>query len=152
MSVEDANEKAESEANVHIAAFMEQLDVDEDLALILVQEGFTSLEEIAYVAEEEMLAIEEFDDAMVVELRSRASDILLTRALASEESIEPAQDLLEMEGITVALAQKLASKGIVTKEDLAEQAVDELMEVDGMEEALAGSLIMKARESWFTED
>ncbi len=152
MSVDDANEKAESEASVHIAAFMEQLDVDEDLALILVQEGFTSLEEIAYVAEEEMRAIEEFDDEMVVELRSRASDILLTRALASEESIEPAQDLLEMDGITAALAQKLASKGIVTKEDLAEQAVDELMEVDGMEEALAGSLIMKARESWFTED
>jgi N utilization substance protein A len=152
MSVEDANEKAESEANVHIGAFMEQLDVDEDLALILVQEGFTSLEEIAYVAEEEMLAIEEFDNDMVTELRSRASDILLTRALASEESIEPAQDLLEMEGMTAKLAQKLASKGIATKEDLAEQAVDELMEVDGMEEALAGSLIMKARESWFTED
>ncbi len=154
MSSADADQKAESETGEVIKVFMADLDVDEDVALILAQEGFTSLEEVAYVPEQEMLDIEEFDEDIVTELRSRARDVLLTRAIANEEKLEaadPAQDLLDMEGMTEELAKLLASKGIATQDDLAEQSVDELIEIEEINEEQAAALIMKARESWFAD-
>jgi N utilization substance protein A len=154
MSEEQAAEKGEEEAKVYVEQFMQQLDVDEEVAAILVQEGFTSVDEIAYIPVEEMLGIEEFDEDIINELRERANDAILTRAIAKEEAISdahPADDLLEMEGMDNDLAHVLASRGVVTMEDLAEQSVDELMEIDGMDEKRAGELIMKAREPWFAE-
>jgi N utilization substance protein A len=135
--------------------FKEQLDVDDEIAAILVQEGFSSLEEVAYVPKNELLQIEEFEEDMVDELRGRARDMLLTRAIISEEKLgdtEPAADLLEMDGMDPELAYKLASHEVITMEDLAEQSVDELMEIEGMDEARAGSLIMTARAPWFAEE
>ena len=154
MDEAQAEEKSEAEAQTLQQLFMEQLDVDEEIAAILVQEGFSSLEEVAYVPTQELLQVEEFDESMVEELRGRARDVLITRAIVNEEQIgdaEPAQDLLEMEGMDRELAFTLASRGVVTMEDLAEQSVDELMEVDGMDEERAGSLIMTARAPWFAE-
>lgn len=155
MSASDADQKAETEIGTLIQVFMKDLDVDEDVALILAQEGFSSLEEVAYVPEQEMLDIEEFDADIVEELRSRARDVLLTRAIANEEqleSAEPAEDLLGMEGMTKELALTLASKGIVTLDDLADQSVDELTEIGSIDEQNAAALIMKARESWFSDE
>lgn len=155
MSVDEWQEKQQAESGNYMELFMEALDVDEDIAGVLVEEGFTSLEEVAYVPQEEMLTIDGFDADIAEELRSRAKDALLTQALASEEALdsaEPAEDLLAMEGVDKALAYLLASKGIVSMEDLAEQSVDELMEVDGMDEERAAALILKAREPWFAED
>src|SRR5690606_556556 len=132
--------------------FMEQLGVDEEVANILVQEGFSSIEEVAYVPESEMLEIEEFDDDLVRELRDRARDVMLTRAIASEEKLvdaEPAQDLLGMEGMEEPVAYELAARGIVTREDLAEQSVDDLLEIEGMDRERAAALIMTARKPWF---
>ena len=154
MSSSDADKKSESEIGGIIELFMKDLDVDEDVALILAQEGFSSLDEVAYVPEQEMLDIDEFDADIVTELRSRARDVLLTKAIASEEkleSAEPAQDLLDMEGMTKELALTLASKGVVTLDDLADQAVDELVEASGVDKEQAAALIMKARESWFVD-
>ena len=154
MSATDANEKSESETSSLIELFMKDLDVDEDVALILAQEGFSSLDEVAYVAEEEMLAIEEFDADIVAELRSRARDVLLTKAIANEEQLEtaePAADLLALKGVTKAIALTLASKGIVTVDDLGDQSVDELTGFDGIDDELAGTLIMNARETWFAD-
>ena len=119
---------------------------------MLVEEGFASLEEVAYVPTEEFLAIDGFDEDVAEELRNRAKDALLTQALADEEKVEggqPEEDLLTMEGMDEALAFQLAEKGVCSMEDLAELAVDELMEVDGMDETRASALIMKAREPWF---
>jgi N utilization substance protein A len=120
-----------------------------------VEEGFTTLEEVAYVPLEEMLEIEGFDEDIVNALRQRAKDVLLTRALASEEQLDqkaPADDLLNMEGMDRELATKLAANGIATMEDLAEQAVDELIEiVEGLDEERAAALIMTARAPWFAE-
>jgi transcription termination/antitermination protein NusA len=155
MSVEQADEKSEAEADTLSAMFMEELDVDEEMALILVQEGFSSIEEVAYVPEKEMLAIEEFDDDLVNELRERAKDIMLTRAIANEEKLgdeKPADDLLTMEGMDKALAYELASKGVICMEDLAEQSVDELMDITGVDKERAGELIMTARIPWFESD
>jgi N utilization substance protein A len=155
MSASEADQKAESEIGELIQAFMADLDVDEDVALILAQEGFSSLEEVAYVPEQEMLDIEEFDADIVAELRSRARDVLLTRAIASEEqleSAEPTQELLDMEGMSKELALTLASKGVTTLDDLAELAVDELVEISEMNEEQAAAMIMKARESWFADE
>ncbi len=157
MSEEEFDAKVESEAAEIQTKLMEQLDVDEDVSLILVQEGFSSVEEIAYVEESEMLAIEEFDQEIVTELRNRARDYLLTKAISQEEALEarlPEQDLLELEGMEESLAYKMAAAGVVSAEDLAEQAVDELMEIDGLEltEEQASALIMKAREPWFAEE
>jgi N utilization substance protein A len=152
MTEQDAEEKSESEAKELLQLFMKQLDVDEQVSLILVQEGFSSIEEIAYVPAAELMAIEEFDETIVEELRNRARDVLLTQAIASEEKIdeaEPAADLLELEGMTKETAFLLAARGIVTREDLAEQAVDELMDIEGMDAESAGDLIMKARAHWF---
>jgi N utilization substance protein A len=150
MDEDQAAEKTESESRGFIEAFMEQLDVDEDVAAILVQEGFTTIDEVAYVPIEEMLAIEEFDQDLVNELRNRAKDVLLTKAIANEEAFKkPAEDLLSMEGMDEELAYALAGKGVVTMEDLAEQSVDDLMEIDDMDEERAGKLIMTARAPWF---
>ncbi len=152
MSVEDAGKQQEEEVGQYVNLFMKQLDVEEDLAIELVNEGFTSLEEVAYVPIEEMLEIESFDEDIVEELRRRAKDALLNQALASEEKLEgkePAEDLLTMEGMDQHLALVLASKGIITMEDLAEQSIDDLMEIDGMDEEKAGKLIMTARAPWF---
>ncbi|MEE9575125.1 MAG: transcription termination factor NusA [Gammaproteobacteria bacterium] len=154
MSIEQAEEKNEEEAQVLQKMFMEQLDIDEEMAVILVQEGFSSVDEIAYVPEEEMLNIEEFDIDLVNELRGRARDVMLTRAIVNEEKLidaHPAEDMLQMDGMEEALAYELAAKGIVTMEDLAELSVDELMEFDGMETEQAGRLIMTARIPWFEE-
>ncbi|MBP8924225.1 MAG: transcription termination/antitermination protein NusA [Pseudomonadales bacterium] len=152
MSLEDAQAKQEQESGTTIARFMEALDVDEDVAFVLVEEGFTTLEEIAYVPLEEMMAIEGFDKETAEELRARAKDALLTQAIASEERLdasEPAEDLLGMEGMDKHLAFQLASIGIVTMEDLAEQAVDDLMGIEGMDAKRAGELILTARAPWF---
>ena len=150
-----AEEKSEAEAEALQKLFMEQLDVDEEVAAILVQEGFTSIEEVAYVPVAEMLEVEEFDEDIVNELRERAKDVLLTRAITSEEQFSgatPAEDLLQMEGMDEGLAYVLASKGVVTMEDLAEQAVDDLMEIEGMDEERAAQLIMTARAPWFASE
>ncbi len=157
MSEEEFDAKSEAEAVEIQKKLMEQLDVDEDVSLILVQEGFSSVEEIAYVDETEMTAIEEFDEGIVSELRNRARDYLLTRAISQEEVLEgkaPEQDLFELEGMDEPLAYKLAAAGIVSAEELAEQAVDELMEIEnlGISEEIASALIMKAREPWFAEE
>ena len=154
MSTEEAAEKHEAEAGEVIQTFCQQLDVDEDVAEILVEEGFTTLEEVAYVPLEEMMAIEGFDEDIAEELRARAKDALLTQAIASEEQLganEPAEDLLTMDGMERHLAYLLASRGIVTMEDLAEQGVEDLMDIENMTEERAGELIMTARAPWFAE-
>ena len=150
-----AEEKSESEAAELKKLFTEQLDVDEEISVILVQEGFSSIEEIVYVPNSELLAVEEFDEDIVEELRGRARDVLLTQAITKEETIgdaEPASDLLEMEGMNKDLAYELAGRGVVTMEDLAEQAVDELLDIEGMDRERAGVLIMTARAPWFAEE
>ena len=155
MSESQATEMSDSENEQLTKLFMKHLDVDEEVATILVQEGYTSIEEVAYVPLTEMLEIEEFDQQMVEELRNRAKDVLLTMALAQEEELEehkPAEDLLNMEGMDSHLAYTLASHGVVTMEDLAEQSVDDLMEIEKMDEEKAAQLIMKAREPWFAEE
>ena len=155
MTEQQAEEKSEAEANALKQLFMEQLDVDEEIASIFVQEGFSSIEEIAYVPTKELMEIEEFDENIVQELRERARDVLLTHAIASEEVTEgqePAQDLLDLDGMDPELAQRLAAKGIVTQEDLAEQSVDDLLEVDGVDEQRARDLIMAARAPWFAAE
>lgn len=155
MSVDEALEKQETEAGQVIQTFMDKLDVDEDVAGILVDEGFTTLEEVAYVPLEEMTSIDGFDEDIAEELRARAKDALLTLAIASEEELgaqAPAEDLLTMEGMDRHLAFILSSRGIVTMEDLAEQGVDELMDIEDMTEERAGELIMTARAPWFAEE
>ena len=155
MSESEADKKSEVEAEKIVKSFMDLLDVDEEVAVILVQEGFSTIDEVAYVPESEMLQIEEFDEDIVNELRTRAKDVLLTRAISSEEQItqvEPAKDLLEMEDMDLDLAYKLTGIGVITMEDLAEQSIDELMQVDDMDEELAAKLIMAARAPWFAEE
>ncbi len=155
MTESQAEQKSEEETAEILHAFMEQLDVDEEVASILVNEGFASIEEVAYVPASEMEQIEEFDEEMVEELRNRARDVLLTRAIATEEqlqSAEPAEDLLQLEGMDDDLAHRLAAKGIVTQEDLAEQAVDDISDIEGLDDVRASELIMAARAPWFAEE
>lgn len=155
MSTEEAAERHEAESGQVLQLFVDQLDIGEDVAEILVEEGFTTLEEVAYVPLEEMMAIEGFDAEIAEELRARAKDALLTQAIASEEQLdahEPAQDLLEMDGMDRHLAFVLASRGIITMEDLAEQSVEELLEIPDMTEERAAELIMTARAPWFAEE
>ncbi len=152
MSEEDLAAKQQQEASNFIEMFKEKLDVDDDVAEVLVGEGFTSLEEIAYVPLDEILAIEGFDEEIANELRNRAKDALLTQAIASEEDLSSANiadDLLNMEGMDDTLALALSKKGILSMEDLAEQSIDELMDIENMEEERAGKLIMTARAPWF---
>jgi transcription termination/antitermination protein NusA len=149
-----AEEKNEAEASKIKQLFIEKLDVDEDIAMILVDEGFNTVEEVAYVPISEMLEIDGFDTALVEELRNRAKDVLLIEALVKEEDLEsaqPSKDLLEMEGMDEELAYELARQGIKSMEDLAEQAVDDLLTCANMTEQKAAQLIMKAREPWFAE-
>ena len=155
MTEVDADMKSEQETRGLIELITGQLDVDEEVALILVQEGFASVEEVAYVPASELMQIEEFDEDIVDELRNRARDVLLTQAIVAEEIIEnaePAEDLLELKGVTKTLASKLASKGVITREDLAELASDDLIEIHDMEKEKADALIMEARSHWFDED
>lgn len=150
MTVEQSNEKHAEEFAKTRAVFMEKLDVDEEVADILVQEGFNTLEEVAYVPLEEMLEIESFDEATVNELRSRARNSLLTAAIANEEQVEHGiGDLLKLEGMDEQIARTLAAKGVTTQEQLADLDVDELVELSGMEGERANALIMAARAPWF---
>jgi N utilization substance protein A len=152
MTTEEREQKSEQETSVVRALFMDKLDVDEEVAEILVQEGFTSLDEVAYVPINEMLEIEAFDEETVNELRRRARNALLTEAIKSEETVEhAAEDLLGMEGMDNQTARVLASKGITTMDALADLATDELTEMTGMDADRANKLIMKAREPWFKE-
>jgi N utilization substance protein A len=153
MSEEDAAAKSEEEGQRVAESFMQQLQIDENVAGVLVEEGFTTIDEVAYVPVAELQAIAEFDDELIEILRERAKDVLVTRAIANEEDLdaEPAEDLLAMEGMDEALAYAMARRGIVGMDDLAEQSVDELMVFEGMDEERAARLIMKAREPWFVE-
>jgi len=154
MTEEEAGAKQQEEAGSLVEKLMEALDLDEDVATVLVEEGFTGLEEVAYVDREEMLEIDGFDDEVVDELQARAKDVLLTQAIASEEKLEdaqPADDLLNMEGMDQHLALVLASRGICTMEDLAEQGVDDIVGIEDIDEEKAAQLIMTARKPWFEE-
>jgi len=152
MTTEEREQKSEAESGVVRTLFMEKLDVDEEVAEILVREGFTSLDEVAYVPINEMLEIEDFDEETVNELRRRARNALLTEAIKSEETVEhAAEDLQHMEGMDNQTARVLASKGITTMDALADLATDELTEMTGMDADRANQLIMKAREPWFKE-
>ncbi|MEE9346277.1 MAG: transcription termination factor NusA [Methylococcales bacterium] len=154
MDQTQANEKQDTEASQLMTVFMNKLDVDDDVAGVLVAEGFTTIDEIAYVPMNELLQIEDFDQDTVEELRNRARDALLIDAIASEEKLEdatPAQDMLELEGMTADLALRLAAAGIKTAEDLAECAIDDLLDIEELDKEFAGKLIMKAREPWFAE-
>ena len=154
MTIEDAENKNEEETQNTLNQLMEDLGIDEDLAIILLNEGFTSLEEVAYVPLQEMLEIEGLDEELVMALRERAKDVLLTKAISDEEQLgdsEPAADLLAMDGMNEQLAHQLASRNIITMEDLAEQSVDDLLEIQKMDETQAAELIMTARAPWFAE-
>ncbi|HFE37305.1 MAG TPA: transcription termination/antitermination protein NusA [Gammaproteobacteria bacterium] len=154
MTEAQADEKNDSETASILKVFMDGLGVDEEVASILVDEGFSSMDEVAYVPRQEMEAIEEFDETIVEELRQRARDYVIAQAIAEEELAEdvPAQDLLEMEGMTPELAAKLAKHKIKTMEDLADQAVDDVVEMVGLDAEKAAALIMKAREPWFSTE
>ena len=151
MSVEEAEAKTQAEQQALINLFMDKLDVDEEVAGILAEEGFSTLEDVAYVPVEEFLAIEGFDAEIVGELRDRAQTALLSQAISQDQHL-PAEDLLHMDGMDEALAFKLATNGICTMEDLAEQAVDELVEIGEIDETRAATLIMTARAPWFADD
>ena len=155
MTESDAASKHQQEVDSIVSMFERKMDLDEDLATLLVEEGFTSIEEVAYVPKEEMLGIDGLDEDMVDELRRRAKDVLLTQELATEEMLEsakPSAELLAMPNMEKAVAVALAAKGVVTVDDLAEQAIDDLMDIDDMNETLAGELIMAARASWFENE
>jgi N utilization substance protein A len=155
LTIEQAEQKSEEESGKILQRFMEKLDVGEDVAAILVHEGFSNIEEVAYVPESELLEIEEFDEDIVTEIRRRARDALLTQLIAREEVLDenaPEEDLLQLEGMTERLAYRLAEKGVRSQEDLAELSVDELVEIDEMSEEEAAGLIMAARAPWFAEE
>lgn len=150
LSAEESASKQEGERGNIRQSFIDKLDVDEDVAEILIDEGFTNLEEIAYVPKDELMAIEGFDEDTVDELRDRARNVLLTEAIAKEEKIESTPlDLLSLEGMDNDLAAKLADQNIATRDDLGELAVDELTEMTGVDEERAKKLIMAARAHWF---
>ena len=152
MTESDAEAKSETEARGLVELFMKQLDVDEDVATILAQEGFSTIEEVAYVPQAELISIQEFDANIVKELRNRARDVLLTQAIASEETLDqsmPADDLLLLEGMSPDLALALARRGVRTREDLADQSIDDLADIEGLASDEAGKLIMTARAPWF---
>jgi N utilization substance protein A len=156
MTVEDLQKKHQEESQASIESFMKHLDIEQDFAELLVEEGFSTLEEIAYVPVSEMLEVDGLNEELVEELRSRAKDALTTLALAQEESfegLEPAEDLLALEGLEREMAFKLAAKGVVTLEDLADQGTDEIEDIEGLTEERAGELIMAARNiCWFGDE
>ncbi|MGA8513525.1 MAG: helix-hairpin-helix domain-containing protein, partial [Burkholderiaceae bacterium] len=149
----ESQQKQATETETTRALFMAKLDVDQEVADILIEEGFTSLEEVAYVPLQEMLDIESFDEDTVSELRTRAKDALLTMAIAKEESVESvSQDLKDLEGLTPALIAKLVENGVNTRDELADLATDELTDITGQSTEDATALIMKAREHWFANE
>ena len=152
MTTEEFENKNQEESGKIVKLFTTTLEIDEEIAALLVSHGFSSLEEVAYVPKDELLAIDEFDEEIVEELRNRANDRLLTLALSSGKELSgtPDESLLTMDGMTDELAKKLAGQGITTMEELAEQSVDELLEIEGISEDKAAALIMKAREPWFS--
>ncbi len=150
MTKDESSKKSEAEFAVTRLTFMEKLDIDEELADLLIDEGFSSLEEVAYVPLAEMLEINGLDEEIVNELRNRARNVLLTEAIVTEEQLEGvADDLLNLEGMTRELAARLSNKGVKTREDLAELAVDEVVEMTGIDEERAKEIILKARAHWF---
>jgi N utilization substance protein A len=149
MSPEENQARQEAERATLRQSFMQKLDVDEEVADILIDEGFTGLEEIAYVPLQELLEIEAFDEDTITELRNRARNALLTEAIAKEERVEAAHDLLSLEGMTTEIAARLAEHQIATRDDLGDLSVDELVELAGIDETLAGELIVRARAHWF---
>lgn len=153
MNEEEAAAKSEQEAQGLVQSFQDQLQVDETVATVLVDEGFSSIDEVAYVPIAELRAIDELDEDTIVQLRERAKDLMLTRAIASEETTggEAGTDLLALEDMDEDLAAALAAREVATVEALADLSVDELMEIEGMDEQRAARLIMKAREPWFAE-
>lgn len=153
MTEKQVREKSEAEQELSRQLFQDKLEVDAEIASILVQEGFSTIEEVAYVPEAELLAIEEFDTEIVNELRNRARDTLLTQMLASGDGQDgtPADDLMALDGMDDDLAHALAARGIVNREDLAEAAIDEIVDIEGLGQERAGSLIMAARAHWFEE-
>jgi N utilization substance protein A len=152
MTSDESAERTEKERQTLLASFMEKLDVDQEVAEVLVEEGFSSLEEVAYVPIAEMLEIEVFDEDTVNELRTRARKALLTEEIAKEEKLETTStDLLDLEGMTHDLASRLADAKVFTRDDLAELATDELSEISGLSDDESAALIMKAREHWFSE-
>ncbi len=156
INIMDAAESAQKQAEETDSArklFMEKLDVDAELADILVEEGFNSLEEVAYVPLAEMLEIEAFDEETVTELRTRAKDALLTQEIAQQESVEQvAEDLRTLEGVTPEILAKLAEGGVRTRDDLADLAIDELTDLTGQSAEEATALIMQARAHWFNQE
>ncbi len=156
MTVDDLQAKHQAEAHAAIDTFTKHLDIDEDFATVLVEEGFSTLEELAYVPMKELLEIDGLDEATVEALRDRAKNALTTLALAQEESLgdnKPADDLLNLEGLDRAIAFKLAARGVCTLEDLAEQGVDDLADIEGLTDEKAGELIMAARNiCWFGDE
>lgn len=152
MTVEDFEGKSQEESTKTVKLFTSTLEIDEEIALLLIAHGFSSLEEIAYVPKDELLAIEDFDEEIVEELRNRANDTLLTQALTGKGTLgsaTPEDSLLSMDGMTKELAERMAAIGITTMDELAEQSIDELMDIAGMTQEKAGELIMTAREPWF---
>ena len=150
MTRDESEKKAEAEHAVTRVTFMEKLDIDEELADLLIEEGFSTLEEVAYVPLAEMLEIDGLDEELVNELRNRARNVLLTEAIAAEEQLETvSEDLIGLEGMSKDIAAKLAGHDVRTRDDLAELAVDELMDITGIDESRAKELILKARAHWF---
>ncbi|MGB6241925.1 MAG: transcription termination factor NusA [Castellaniella sp.] len=152
MTPEESQNRQDEERSTLRHAFITKLDVDEEVADILIDEGFTGLEEVAYVPLQELLDIEAFDEETVNELRTRARNALLTEAIAQEERVQTARDLLEIQGMDAALVAKLAENNITTLDDLAELAADELAELTGLPEETASDMIMQARAHWFEDD
>ncbi len=152
MTTEAFEDKSQEESNKLVKLFVSSLEIDEEIATLLVAHGFSSLEEIAYVPKDELLAIDEFDEEIVEELRNRANNSLLTQALTAETQSQPTDTLRTLDGMTDELATHLTKMGIHTLDDLAELSVDELLEVEGLTEEQAGRLIMKAREPWFRSE
>lgn len=152
MTAEEAEAKSEAEAAELVDLFIRDLDVDEDVSALLVEEGFSSVEEIAYVPTGELLGIEGFEEELVNALRQRARDVLTAHEAEAAAAEAPADDLLGMEGMDAATATQLATHGIRTMEELAEQSVDDLVEIEGLDAERAGALIMKARAPWFAAE
>lgn len=152
MTPEENQNRQEEERSGLRQTFTSRLDVDEEVADILIDEGFTGLEEIAYVPLQELLEIEAFDEDTINELRTRARNALLTEAIAQEERVQTAQNLLEVHGITPELVAKLAEKEVLTLDDLAELSTDELSEITGLSEDDASQMIMRARAHWFDDE
>jgi len=152
MTPEESQARQDQERSALRANFMAKLDVDEEVADILIDEGFTGLEEIAYVPIAELQEIEAFDEDTINELRTRARNALLTEAIVQEERVESAQDLLSLEGMTPEIVARLSEQGVTTRDDLGELATDELAEMVGIDTEQAAGFIMAARAHWFEDE